>query len=52
MRSPRRYTTVIAVESLDAPETVTPDHPYGSEGRLQWADIGKSLPSEATKEHW
>jgi hypothetical protein len=42
----------LTVGSFDAPETVTPDHHYGSEGRLQWADVGKSLPSEETQEHW
>lgn len=42
----------LAVGSFDEPETVTPNHHYGSEGRLRWVDIGKSLPNRDTKERW
>jgi hypothetical protein len=42
----------LTVGSFDAPEAVTPDHHYGSEGRLRWVDIGKSLPTKDTEEHW
>jgi hypothetical protein len=42
----------LTVGSFDRPEGVTPDHHYGIEGRIVWADIGHSLPGEETQEHW
>jgi hypothetical protein len=37
---------------LDDPASVTPDHHYGIEGRLPWADIGMTLPGKPTRERW
>lgn len=45
-------TLGVTVGSMDAPDAVMPDHHYGVEGRLFWADIGPGLPSEATREVW
>jgi hypothetical protein len=47
-----RDDIALTVGSADAPATLEPSHRYGCEGRLPWADIGKSLPTEETKEHW
>ena len=38
--------------SMNQPEAVTPDHHYGVEGRLSWADIGQDLPAEETRERF
>jgi hypothetical protein len=42
----------LTVGSFDAPESVIPDHHYGSESRLGWVDIGNFLPSQETEERW
>jgi hypothetical protein len=47
-----REDIALTVGSMDAPESVTPDHHYGVEGRLPWADIGADLPVTATRERW
>src|SRR3954452_14789545 len=47
-----RDDVALTVGSLDAPESVTPTHHYGVEGRLPWADIGGDLPVKQTKEKW
>ena len=38
--------------SMDNPEAIRPDHHYGIEARLSWADIGPGLPGEKTEESW
>lgn len=38
--------------SLDHPERIQPAGHYGVESRLAWADIGKGLPQEETKERF
>lgn len=40
------------VGTLDKPEQVTPNHHYGVEGRLPWADCGAGLPTRQTEEFW
>jgi hypothetical protein len=47
-----RDEVALTVGSFDAPESVKPDHHYGSESRLPWVDTANSLPSRATEEHW
>jgi hypothetical protein len=42
----------LTVGSFDRPESVTPDHHYGVESRIPWADIGTAFPGEETQEHW
>lgn len=42
----------LTVGSFDRPQEVTPDHHYGIESRIAWADIGASFPGEATQERW
>lgn len=36
--------------SLDEPERFPPDHHYGVESRLAWAECGAGLPEEETQE--
>ena len=47
-----RSDTAVTAGSLDEPQTVTPTHHYGVEGRLHWADIGRDLPGRETRESW
>ncbi|HYC65329.1 MAG TPA: GFA family protein [Reyranellaceae bacterium] len=47
-----RSDIALTAGSMDAPQSVTPDHHYGVEGRLPWADIGRDLPSKETQESW
>jgi hypothetical protein len=42
----------LTVGSMDDPDRVQPSHHYGSEARIQWVDIGESLPAESTQESW
>jgi hypothetical protein len=42
----------LSAGNLENPEEVTPTYHYESEGKLSWADLGASLPSEETKERW
>jgi hypothetical protein len=48
----RRSDIALAVGTLDDPAAVTPQHHYGVEGRLPWADIGGDLPTKETRERW
>lgn len=47
-----RDTTALAVGTLDEPQAVMPTHHYGTESRLPWADIGRSLAGRQTRESW
>jgi hypothetical protein len=47
-----RDDVALCVGSANAPEALIPEHHYGCESRLPWVDIGKSLPSEDSKESW
>jgi hypothetical protein len=47
-----RTDIALTVGSMDEPQSVTPTHHYGVEGRLPWADIGRDLPGKPTKESW
>ena len=47
-----RDDIALTVGSMDEPQSVTPTHHYGVEGRLAWADIGSDLPGKPTKERW
>jgi len=47
-----RNDIALAAGTLDAPQSVTPTHHYGVEGRLPWADIGRGLPERETRESW
>jgi hypothetical protein len=47
-----RDDIALTVGSMDAPQSVTPTHHYGVEGRLPWADIGATLPGKPTRERW
>jgi hypothetical protein len=47
-----RHDVALAVGMLDASQSVTPTHHYGTEGRLSWADIGSGLPVRQTRERW
>ncbi|SJZ75933.1 Uncharacterized conserved protein [Enhydrobacter aerosaccus] len=47
-----RDDIAFAVGSLEDPQSVTPTHHYGVEGRLPWVDIGRDLPVRITKERW
>ena len=47
-----RDDLAFTVGSLDAPESATPTHNYGAEGRLPWVDFRPTLPSEKTRETW
>jgi hypothetical protein len=40
------------VGTLDHPERAAPDHHYGVESRLPWADCGAGLPEQQTEESW
>jgi hypothetical protein len=40
----------LTVGSMDEPQSVTPTHHYGIEGRLAWMDIGNDLPGKRTRE--
>ncbi len=42
----------LTIGSFDAPESVKPDHHYGTESRLAWVDEGSRLPNQETDEHW
>jgi hypothetical protein len=47
-----RDDIALAVGTLDDPQSVTPTHHYGIEGKLAWADIGRDLPGPQTRETW
>jgi hypothetical protein len=40
----------LTVGSLDDPGRFLPDHHYGVESRLPWADCGDGMPESATRE--
>jgi hypothetical protein len=42
----------VTAGSLDDPSGVKPDHHYGIESRLPWADCGLSLPGRETEERF
>ena len=42
----------ITVGSLDDPSGFRPDHHYGIESRLAWADCGPGLPGHETEERF
>ena len=42
----------LTVGSLDDPSGFKPDHHYGVESRLEWADCGPSLPGRETAERF
>jgi hypothetical protein len=45
-------TRSMTVGSLDNPSIFKPDHHYGIESRLPWADCGRDLPGKETEEQF
>ena len=45
-------TWSVTVGSLDDPSIFKPDHHYGIESRLPWADCGRDLPGRETTEQF